>query len=247
MDKYTPPPPTARLLLSPLHPPDTSSPPPPSPQVALLGLFSQGLVCVPLYDTLGANAVEYITQHSEVKVVVAEPNKLPLLQEAFKATGATTPVVVFDEPADVLAAANKDGMNVTPMSQVEAAGAGGVAAAPSPDDLAYVMYTSGTTGDPKGVLLTHRNVIASASGLLVGNEKADFIREDDVYISFLPLAHSFETCMQILCFITGAAIGFYQGDPRKLVAEDVPALRPTVMAAVPRIYSRIYDQIMTKV
>lgn len=64
------------------------------------------------------------------------------------------------------------------------------------------------------------------------------------YISYLPLAHSFELNMQILMIATGSCIGFYQGDVRKLVTDDIPALKPTIMAGVPRVYARIYDKVL---
>ena len=88
-------------------------------------------------------------------------------------------------------------------------------------------------------MLTHRNILASASGLFrFGIE----FYPTDVYLSYLPLAHSFETVMQILTIIAGGSIGFYQGDARKLT-DDIAALRPTVFAGVPRVYSRIYDRV----
>lgn len=117
-----------------------------------------------------------------------------------------------------------------------------------------VLYTSGTTGDPKGVMLSAGNIMASASGCLRTDATYDgkdtatsrFFHEA-TYISYLPLAHSFELNMQVLLLLCGSAIGFFQGDARKLVAEDIPALKPTIMAGVPRVYSRIYDKVMAMV
>jgi long-chain acyl-CoA synthetase len=64
---------------------------------------------------------------------------------------------------------------------------------------------------------------------LAGNSTG-LVNESDVYISYLPLAHSMEVCLQMTIIISGAAIGFYSGDVRKLVTEDLPALQPTIMA-----------------
>ena len=66
------------------------------------------------------------------------------------------------------------------------------------------------------------------------------------YISFLPLAHSFETCMQISLICAGGSIGFYGGNLKTLATVDIPELKPTVMAGVPRVYQRIYDKVMAK-
>ena len=119
---------------------------------------------------------------------------------------------------------------------------------PFPQDWAVIMYTSGTTGDPKGVLLTHRNNMASISGLLRGTQgglpaPGFFIDSSDVYISFLPLAHIYEATLQVAFAVVGASIGFYAGDPLKMLTDDIPLLKPTILAAVPRIYSRIYDKL----
>ena len=88
-------------------------------------------------------------------------------------------------------------------------------------------------------MLSHKNVVASASGLL--NMGVDLVSSDS-YLSYLPLAHSFETVMQILATAGGGSIGFYQGNV-KLLTDDIMALRPTIFAGVPRVYSRIYDKV----
>lgn len=69
------------------------------------------------------------------------------------------------------------------------------------------------------------------------------LTQDDVFISYLPAAHSFEQALQAIANITGMRTGFYGGDPLKLVAEDLPALKPTFFPSVPRIYNRIYGKI----
>jgi len=76
------------------------------------------------------------------------------------------------------------------------------------------------------------------------NKKLPLVQSDDVYLSFLPLAHSFEACMQVCAVLAGCAVGFYSGDIKRLFSEDVPMLRPTVMAGVPRVYARMYDKVV---
>lgn len=68
----------------------------------------------------------------------------------------------------------------------------------------------------------------------------------EAHLSYLPLAHSFETCLQLVTMAVGAKIGFYQGNIRKLT-DDILTLRPTFMAGVPRVYSRIYDRVMNTI
>jgi len=109
------------------------------------------------------------------------------------------------------------------------------------------MYTSGTTGDPKGVVLSHKNVLAPAAGLYLGTDHPrPFVDEKDIYLSFLPLAHIYECNSQVTMMCAGARVGFYGGDPIKMLKEDIPRLKPTVFAAVPRIYTRMRDAIDLK-
>lgn len=111
---------------------------------------------------------------------------------------------------------------------------------PKTDDIYMFCYTSGTTGDPKAAMLSHKNLLSSASAsLLVGGVNFD---QNDIVISYLPLAHSFEKCLFTTCCITGMAIGYYSGDPLKLL-DDLKVLQPTYFPSVPRLFNRIYDKI----
>ncbi|VAI29830.1 unnamed protein product [Triticum turgidum subsp. durum] len=113
---------------------------------------------------------------------------------------------------------------------------------PKPEDVATICYTSGTTGTPKGAVLSHENLIANVAGSSLGVK----FYPSDVYISYLPLAHIYERANQIALLHYGVAIGFYQGDNLKLM-DDLAALRPTVFASVPRLYNRIYSAITNAV
>ena len=107
------------------------------------------------------------------------------------------------------------------------------------DQLATIVYTSGTTGRPKGVMLSHRNILANADS---GLEYVPMYRED-ILLSFLPLSHTFERTVGYYApMMTGATVAFARSIP--LLAEDMLTIRPTVLISVPRIYERVYNKIV---
>ncbi|XP_042758054.2 long chain acyl-CoA synthetase 4 [Lactuca sativa] len=109
------------------------------------------------------------------------------------------------------------------------------------------MYTSGTTGDPKGVLISNNSIVTLIAGVhrLLGSVDAS-LDSNDVYLSFLPLAHIFDWVIEE-CFINhGASIGFWRGDV-KLLIEDIGEPKPTILCAVPRVLDRIYSGLQLKI
>ncbi|MBZ8142605.1 long-chain fatty acid--CoA ligase [Rubrivivax gelatinosus] len=113
-------------------------------------------------------------------------------------------------------------------------------AAPEAEDLAALVYTSGTTGKPKGVMLTHHNVIANVKAVLARIAP----RPDDVFLSFLPLSHTFErTAGYYLPIAAGAAVAFARSTQH--LPEDLKAVRPTLLISVPRIYERVFTRLQT--
>lgn len=106
---------------------------------------------------------------------------------------------------------------------------------PKAEDPITINYTSGTTGNPKGVLLTHHNAVAGASSCLMGNL---YTTENDVGLSYLPLAHIFARVAENQCLWSGAAIGFFHGNMLEIL-DDIKALRPTSFISVPRLFNKI--------
>uniref|UniRef100_A0A7C4XN00 Long-chain fatty acid--CoA ligase n=1 Tax=candidate division WOR-3 bacterium TaxID=2052148 RepID=A0A7C4XN00_UNCW3 len=113
---------------------------------------------------------------------------------------------------------------------------------PNGDDLATIVYTSGTTGEPKGVMLTHNNILSNAQ---TAGKRFHFTPEDSV-ISYLPLAHMFErTCGYYTVIINGGKIGFAQDITT--VAQDAEEIKPTVVLAVPRVIEKVYNTVVQKI
>ncbi|XP_012989181.2 long-chain-fatty-acid--CoA ligase 5 isoform X2 [Esox lucius] len=115
---------------------------------------------------------------------------------------------------------------------------------PKPEDLSIICFTSGTTGDPKGAMLTHENVVADAAGVIKTFESSVVPNIQDVSISFLPLAHMFERVVQTVIYGAGGKVGFFQGDI-KLLPDDMKNLKPTIFPVVPRLLNRVYDKVLS--
>jgi long-chain acyl-CoA synthetase len=112
---------------------------------------------------------------------------------------------------------------------------------PKPDDVATISFTSGTTGPPKGAMLSHGSIISASITPMV-----HLVYGKEVHLSYLPLAHVMERIIHTVLFHYAASIGFFQGDPLKLL-EDVKELKPTVFVAVPRIFNRIHGFVKSEI
>lgn len=121
---------------------------------------------------------------------------------------------------------------------------------PINEDTFYTFsYTSGTTGVPKGVKLTHLNFVANIGSMDLMREYGGahtWYTEDDVYISYLPLAHVYERLLLLTSMAVKIQVGFYSGDVLKLT-QDLAVLKPTVMISVPRLFTRFYDLMQAKI
>lgn len=108
---------------------------------------------------------------------------------------------------------------------------------PKPEDICTICYTSGTTGIPKGVLISNRNLVASVAGCL---DTGLFATKETRYLSYLPLAHVLERLLHLPVLKEGGRIGFYQGSTLTIL-DDMKALRPTIFTSVPRLYVLLFS------
>ncbi len=210
-----------------------------------LGILSIGAIDVPIYTTQALPQVEFILTNSESKLIFISTKQLyervlPVLERI----GFTDKVITFEkEPL---------GPNVKTLEELEKIGENLNNENPSlydelkskvkPDDLATIIYTSGTTGEPKGVMLTHSNLISNAvtcASLFTWNA------EREVALTYLPLSHIFERMIIYLYLYIGLQIWYAESIDK--LADNLLEVRPTVMTTVPRFLEKAEERMMAQV
>lgn len=196
-----------------------------------------GVVDVPIYTTLAKASVKYVLNDSGARVIFIEGRELlDYVRDILPECGTIEKVILFDESAvesgmmslgelshmgaDAIA---RDGSLITELSS-----------AVRPDDMATLIYTSGTTGEPKGVCLTHTNLVSNA---IDASEKYGFSTADTA-LSVLPLSHVFERSAMYLYLFNGMAV--YYAESIEKVADNLREVRPTIFVGVPRIFEKVY-------
>lgn len=195
------------------------------------GIQTAGAVTVPVYPNTIGPVVESIAANAEAVAAIGSRRALSGKLEA----GKQVRVVAFFE--DDLPAWLKAEPSRATEAEIDRRLAG-----ISPDDVSSIVYTSGTTGEPKGVVLLHRSFVDMARSSL----EAFHLSEDDVELSFLPYAHVFERTSGIFVGISaGVTIWLSRGTDR--LTEDLAEVRPTVMVAVPRVYEKMHEAVLHRV
>jgi long-chain acyl-CoA synthetase len=203
--------------------------------IAALGL---GLIVVPLYTQDRPDNVAYILGDSQCRLLLVESDahwgalslacsELRDLQRVLIVRGGPPPTDARVMRLDGWLPAAAPATRHVPTD---------------PDALATIVYTSGTTGRPKGVMLSHRNILSNTYACLVGVVAT---LHEDVFLSFLPLSHTFErTCGYYLPMMAGSTIAYARSI--QTLSEDLQTIRPTVLVSVPRIYERVWGAIRAK-
>jgi len=201
--------------------------------------LAMGLVVVPLYTDDRAENVSYVLQDAGVKLLLLEGDATLLKLASIRAQLQGLLRVVSLQTCEPSA----DFARLTPLADWQVFDEiPSATTAPDIDALATLVYTSGTTGRPKGVMLNHRNILFNADASV---QQYPIYRED-LLLSFLPLSHMFERTLG--CYIpmmTGSTVAFARSVQD--LAEDLISQQPTILISVPRIYERVYNKIQIQV
>ncbi|CAH2243181.1 jg3976 [Pararge aegeria aegeria] len=222
--------------------------------LAAHGCFTQSIPVVTIYATLGDEAIAHGINETEVSTVITTHELLPKFKKILARTPRVDTIIFMEDqlkttPRDgfkegIRIVAYKEVLDMGKQCKIESV-------PPAPGDTAIVMYTSGSTGVPKGVVLSHRNMVATLKAFA----DAMPIREADVLMGFLPLAHVFELLAESLCLIGGVPIGYStpltmldsSSKIMKGTMGDATILKPTCITTVPLIMDRISKGITDKV
>jgi long-chain acyl-CoA synthetase len=213
-----------------------------------IAILAAGAVTVPIYPTLSAAQARYILQDSGAKIaVVSTREQLDKIQEVRHLLPSLESVVVMDAHVAAGAASVVGLADVGRRGHERMTAEWGTGKAFKddakrvlPDQLATIIYTSGTTGEPKGVMLSHRNLV---SNMVAGASVLDVGHEDEA-LSFLPLSHSFERMVSFVYLFTGVSMIF--AETMETIGRDIGIVRPTVLTGVPRVYEKLQARILEK-
>ena len=201
--------------------------------IADLAAASLGLTLVPVHSTFNGGYLANLVNHAQADYLLIDQINFAKHKDTVKNLSFKKIFLVgkHDNPL-LLAWPNLDPNLVVSIKQSNI----------KPDDLHIIIYTSGTTGDPKGVMLSHKNIVVDALSAI----RRVPINHQDRFFSFLPLSHAFERMAGYYCpMFVGASIYFAQS-PKTMVA-DIKLAKPTVLPSVPRIFEKIYDKIYDKI
>jgi long-chain acyl-CoA synthetase len=198
-----------------------------------------GGVTVPMYPTITIEDYAYIFNDAEVKYVFCENEELYLkVKEASKENAHIKGIYTFDPVADVdmwtavkELGEGKDPAVLQPLMD-----------AVQPSDLLTLIYTSGTTGRPKGVMLTHHNIVSNIKALIRG--KFFDLYAQDRALSFLPLCHIYERTDVYMYLYYGVSV--YYAESMETIADNIKEVKPAMFATVPRLLEKVYDKILAK-
>lgn len=207
--------------------------------IADLAILAIGAITVPIYQTNSPEECQYVIEHAQMRVLlVEEAAQLDKIAEVRAQCPSLEHLIAFEGAKDgalTLDELRARGTDVDP-AEIDRR-----AQAVTPDDVATIVYTSGTTGPPKGVTLTHRNIAADAHMV---NRRLPNDGHERFFV-FLPLAHVLTRIVQFTALTNSSLLIYWQRDPKKLL-DEIAAVKPTHLPSVPRLFEKIYTAATSK-
>lgn len=203
-----------------------------------IGILQVGAQNVPIYPTISKEDYQYILEHSEAKYCFASDIEIVKKLNQIKEKTKLIDVFTFDEIPNEknwneLLELGKDDQNQNDVEERK----NNVTS----EDLATIIYTSGTTGKPKGVMLSHGNIV---SNILESTKNVPLEPIESMALSFLPVCHIFERMILYLYQYCGVQIYFAESIEK--MSDNLKEIRPHIMTAVPRLYEKVYDKIFSR-
>ncbi|MDO4224489.1 MAG: long-chain fatty acid--CoA ligase, partial [Bergeyella zoohelcum] len=197
-----------------------------------LAILSLGAITVPIYATNNGEQASYILEDSEAKaLLVGNQEQYDAAVEILKTSEFLKTIIISKKKVW-----QKDSEGQYLEDFIKNASEKLEIVEKTEEDLATLIYTSGTTGIPKGVMLTHKNLLSAFDAHFEYFKFKNFSNEHS--LTFLPLSHVFERCWTLLCLHGGAKVSFLENT--KLIAHTLTEVKPTMMCAVPRFYQKIF-------